>query len=89
MGNEIEVKGIIGLDPLTEPLTNDQTKIENSQPKQIRMQTSVSKQYPQTNDQVDTQLQLTGIWLVLLVLLLWAIRKSLTKETVGVQSNRK
>lgn len=89
MGNEIEVKGIIGLDPLTEPLTNDLTKIENSQPKQIKMHTTVSKQYPQTNDQVDTQLQLTGIWLVLLVLLLWAIRKSSTKETVCLQSTRK
>lgn len=89
MGNEIEVKGIIGLDPLTEPLTNNQTKLGNSQPKQTKMHTTISKQYPQTNDQVDKQLQLTGIWLVLLVLLLWAIRKSFAKETVRIQSTRK
>ena len=85
MGNEIEVKGIIGLDPLTDPLTNDQTKTGTSQPKKIKMQTTVSKQYPQTNDQTERQLQLAGIWLILIVLFIWCMRKSLSRETTRVK----
>lgn len=89
MGNEIEVKGIIGLDPFIDPFTDEQTHVESAKPKSIMMHTTVSKQYPQTNDQDGTQLQVAGIWLILLVLLLWFMRKSLVKETVRVKSDKK
>ena len=85
MGNEIEVKGIIGLDPLTEPLTNEQPRIEKSKPNAIRMHTTVSKQYPQTNDSPETHLQLAGIWLILVTILIWRLRKQLVKEKVRIK----
>lgn len=88
MGNEIEVKGFIGLDlaPSTDPLTKDQTNVESSKPKSIRMHTTVSKQYPQTNDQINTQFQLAGIWLILFVIILWLIRKEWLKKEPAYSS---
>lgn len=86
MGNEIEVKGFIGLDPSTDPLTNDQTNVESSKPKSILMHTTVSKQYPQTNDQINTQLQLAGIWLILFMIILWIIRKEWRKKESAYSS---
>ena len=86
MGNEIEVKGFIGLDPSTDPLAKDQTNVESSKPKSILMHTTVSKQYPQTNDQISTQFQSAGIWLILFVIILWLIRKEWLKKEPAYSS---
>lgn len=85
MGNEIEVKGMIGLDPPNTPLANEQSLIEKSKPSTIRMNTTVYKQYPQTNDSKDTHLQLAGIWLILVTILVWHLRKQLSKEKVRIK----
>lgn len=66
MGNEIEVKGIIGLDPPTDPLTDEETIL----PEDVNLQATVVKEYPQTNDQIETQMQFVGIWLILIVVIL-------------------
>ncbi len=66
MGNEIEVKGIIGLDPPTDPLTDEEMIL----PEDVNLQATVVKEYPQTNDQIETQMQFVGIWLILIVVIL-------------------